>query len=475
MQRTVIRGGFIVTRDPALGNLPSGDVLIEDGVIAAVGRDLGVADAEVIDATDRIVMPGFVDAHRHIWQGAMRSLTGDGSLFDYVAFVRMHRARFFTPEDMYAAQLHGALEALDAGVTSVTDYCHNLLSPDHAYESIRGVRESGMRVVWNYGFNFPPQRDPGFGSLAERIDLLHRLASEEFASSDSKVTLGVAPEELGLAGDLDRLSAQFAACREVGARAFWHANPTPSGGSPREVATLADIGALDSNVTFVHMFATEADEWRMIADAGAAAAFSPETEFQMGMFWPSVAVCTELGIPFGIGTDITSNNSADMFTALRLGLQGLRIHELEKAGTEDLYPGTPISCDDALAWGTTLGAETIGLGDRVGSLTPGKQADVVLLRGDSLGMAAWDRSAPERSILLQASRADVDTVMVGGDIVKRSGEMVADVARACRLVEEAAERVAARAAADHDGELPLDEVLARVGAVAGSEDGAYVR
>ena len=223
------------------------------------------------------------------------------------------------------------------------------------------------------------------------------------------------------------------------------------------------------------MFATEADEWRMIADAGAAAAFSPETEFQMGMFWPSVAVCTELGIPFGIGTDITSNNSADMFTALRLGLQGLRIHELEKAGTEDLYPGTPISCDDALAWGTTLGAETIGLGDRVGSLTPGKQADVVLLRGDSLGMAAWDRSAPERSIVLQASRADVDTVMVGGDIVKRSGEMVADVARACRLVEEAAERVAARAAADHDGELPLDEVLARVGAVAGSEDGAYVR
>ena len=112
-----------------------------------MGSQLEAGDAAILDATDRIVMPGFVDGHRHIWQGALRSVCADGSLLDYVTTMRMHAALFFTAEDMYAVQLHGALEALDAGVTSVTDYCHNLLSPDHAHESIRGLRESGLRTV----------------------------------------------------------------------------------------------------------------------------------------------------------------------------------------------------------------------------------------------------------------------------------------------------------------------------------------
>ncbi len=167
MTRKLIRGGFVVSGDPKIGDLPSADVLIEDDKIVSIAPTIDVNDAETIDARNRIVMPGFVDSHRHVWQGALRSVCADGSLVDYVRMIRMHAARFFTADDMYAVQLHGALEALDSGVTSVTDYCHNLLTPDHAFEAVRGLRESGLRVVWNYGFNYPPQDAPHFRTLED--------------------------------------------------------------------------------------------------------------------------------------------------------------------------------------------------------------------------------------------------------------------------------------------------------------------
>ncbi|MDJ0789002.1 MAG: amidohydrolase family protein [Myxococcota bacterium] len=477
MSRQVIRNGFVVTGDPALGDLPDADVLIEDDVIAEIAPRLDVGeDAEVIDARRRIVMPGMIDSHRHVWQGALRSVCSDGSLVDYVTQIRMHAARFFTAEDMYAVQLHGALEALDAGVTSVTDYCHNLLTPDHAHEAIRGLRESGLRVVWNYGFNYPPQADPTFRSLQDRIAFGRELAKHEFTGRDALVTLGVAPEEAPFAGSSERLAAQFGLARELDARVFWHCNSGGIGGAnQRDVAAIAELGALGSDVTLVHMYATDEDEWPMVAEAGAAVAFTPETELQMGMMWPSTRICAELGIPFGIGTDITSNNSADLFAAMRIGLQALRCHHIDgDAEARGPFPlGTPISCADALAWGTRGGARALGLEDRVGSLRPGKQADVVLLRGDSLNMAGWDRSHPARSIVQQARPSDVDTVWVAGEIRKREGRLLGDVGRACSLLEAASERVHARIAESGGIELPLDETMARMQAVTRSEDGKY--
>ncbi len=475
MKRTLIRGGFVVTGDPEIPDIPKGEVLIEDGRIVAVGSDLKADDAEILDAVDRIVMPGFVDGHRHIWQGALRSVCADGSISDYVRTIRMHAARFFTAEDMYAAQLHGALEALDAGVTSVTDYCHNLLSPDHAHESIRGLRESGLRTVWNYGFNFPPQPEPVFRTLEERIRFGRDLATQEFSSRDARVTLGVAPEEAVFSGDPERTRAQFEFARDMDARVFWHCN---SGGDAstysRDVALIDELGVLGPELTLVHMHNTHDDEWQRVADSGASVAFTPETEMQMGMMWPSTKICESLGVPISIGTDITSNNSADMFSALRIGLQGLRCHHISQQDDFTmLTSGIPLSCADALRWGTLGGARALGLEDRIGSLSPGKQADVVLLRGDSLGMAGWDRAHPERAIVLHAGVDDVDTVLVGGEVVKAGGRMVADVARACHLLETASERVHARTADAGGLEIPLDEIVKRLEAVATSEDGRY--
>lgn len=474
MTRKLIRGGFVVSGDPKIGDLPSADVLIEDDKIVSIAPTIDVNDAETIDARNRIVMPGFVDSHRHVWQGALRSVCADGSLVDYVRMIRMHAARFFTADDMYAVQLHGALEALDSGVTSVTDYCHNLLTPDHAFEAVRGLRESGLRVVWNYGFNYPPQDAPHFRTLEDRIRFARELAVAEFSQPEALVTLGVAPEETNFAGSPERLAAQFELARELDARVFWHANSGGAGGpAHRDVAAIASLGALGPDVTLVHMHDTDDEEWRMVADAGAAVAFTPETELQMGMMWPSTRKCDDLDIPFGIGTDITSNNSADMFAATRIGLQALRCHYIDSGEPGALPLGTPISCADAFSWATTGGARALGLEERIGSLTPGKQADIVLLRTDSLGMAGWDRHHPARTIVLQARPSDVDTVLVGGRIAKRDGRLVADVNRACALLEEASERVHSRIA-EHGGfEVPLDETLGRMQAMSQSEDGHY--
>ena len=172
MSRIIIRNGFVASQDKKIGNADNLDVLIEGDKIAAIDQQIQVTDAEVIDATGCILMPGFIDAHRHIWQGTMRGVCADWSIMDYVRGIRMNAARFFEPDDMYAAQLQGALEAVDAGVTTVTDYCHNILTPEHAQESIRGLSESGLRAVWNFGFNFPPMTNPYFKSLDERVNFL---------------------------------------------------------------------------------------------------------------------------------------------------------------------------------------------------------------------------------------------------------------------------------------------------------------
>lgn len=447
MSRRLIKGGFVVSVDPRIGNLDNADVLIEDGKISAIGRNLAAADAEIIDAREMIVMPGFVDTHRHIWQGAMRAVTADWSLLNYLGGIRMSAAACYRPEDMYAAQLQGALEAINAGVTTITDYCHNLNTPDHAYEAIRGLQDAGLRAIWNYGFNRPPLGDPAFKTQGERLQFARTLAAQYFSQGDAILTMGVAPEEAALWLDDSAGKAQFASARELGARLFWHCNClNHGGGRPQEVARLDALGLLDHDIVLSHMRYTTPEEWRLVAERGAAVAFTPDTELQMGMGYPSTVIARQHGIPHGYGADITSNNSADMFTPLRLALQVARA-EINAPRDGELYDGVPIPCNEALRWGTLEGARVLGLDHRIGSLTPGKDADIILLNTDSITLVGWDRTNPAATIIQQASVVDVDTVMIKGKVLKRHGVLLADVKRACRLLSEAAAHVGREVAA----------------------------
>lgn len=439
--RKLIRNAFVVSVDPEIGNLDGADILIDGTTIAAIGRGLAAGDAEILDGSGHIAAPGFVDAHHHVWQSALRSWTGDWSLLDYVGGIRMVAAGLFRPDDMYAASLHGALAALNAGVTTTADYCHNLLSRDHAEESLRGIRESGARVVWGYGFNSPPLPAPVLAGLGARIELLRDLAREHFVSRDGLVTLGVCPEEHGFWPDLEHGRAQLEIARELAARIFWHANSALafSGKPARDAGRLAQAGLLGPDVVLVHMNLSEHDEWAAVAASGAAICFTPETELQMSMGYPSVAIAGVLGIPFGLGVDIVSNNSADLRAQIRMLMQVER-HRRRGDDVGRYQPGVPVTCAEALAWGTLGAAKALGLEHRIGSLTPGKAADIVLYDGRGITMAGWSRASPEAALLLHGGPESVATVLVNGEVRKRDGQL-AGAERASRLLERSSERL----------------------------------
>lgn len=426
--RYLIRSASVVSVDPSVGNLPSGDILVVDGKIAAIGVNLEATADEVVDATGHIASPGLVDAHHHLWQAAIRALAADWSLLDYASGIRMQVAALFAAEDMYASCWHAGIECLHAGVTTVADYCHNIITPDHAEEALRGLRESGIRAVWCYGFNSPPLDQPTLPDQQARLSLLQQLAVRHFSSKEDRVTLALAPEEpFFWSGGVPHGARQYRVARDLGLRIFMHANAArhPATRQPtRDAAVVGTAGLLGPDVTLSHMGWSCDDEWQMVADSGAAVAFTPETEMQMGMKLPAIAVAERRAIPFGIGVDIISNNSADLRSALRMALQAERHRMSEVAGESGLeHSGTGLNCARALEWGTMGGARACGLDHKIGSLTPGKCADILLHDGQGLSLVGWDRSNPEGALLLHAGPDSLAAVMVDGVFVKRDFRM----------------------------------------------------
>lgn len=446
--RLLIRGACVVTMDDALGDLPRGDVLIADGRIAAVGQALSADGAEIVDAEGCIAIPGFVDAHRHLWEGAMRAVTADWSILDFVGNVRLLAAQFFRSEDMYATSLHGGLEALDAGVTTVADYCHNARTAEHVRQAIAGVKAAGVRAVWGYSFTgLAPDgaRDHGEGG---ELAFVEALAAEAFEPG-GLVTFGICPEEpMHWRGDAAAVRDQFALARRIGARLFMHANSVPAigGGLEREVDKLDAISCLGPDLALVHMGHTAPDEWARLGETGGHAVFTPDTELQMGLGWPAIGEARAAGVNIGLGIDITANNSADMFSQMRLALQVERARIMDRDPQRAFRALAPVACRDALHWATMGGARACGLDHRIGSLTPGKEADLVLLRADGLGMAGWDRGNPAATVVLQAGVSHVDTVLVAGRVAKRGGRLLADPADAIRALEATSAHVHARVA-----------------------------
>jgi cytosine/adenosine deaminase-related metal-dependent hydrolase len=245
---------------------------------------------------------------------------------------------------------------------------------------------------------------------------------------------------------------------------FMHANtrPTLQGNMQRDVAKMHRLGVLGPDLVLVHMCFTDADEWKMLGDAGGNVSYTPETEYQMGLGWPSATDPKAAGVNMGIGVDITANNSADMFFQLRCMLQVERARLIEE-DTRIAFSRTPFDCADALYWGTMGGAVTLGLEHRIGSLTPGKAADIVLLQADDITLTGWNRRNPEATVIQQAGVHNVDTVLIDGVIQKRNGRLVGDAKRACKLQQETTDYVRAQADAQGGFDVPESVVFQRLG------------
>jgi 5-methylthioadenosine/S-adenosylhomocysteine deaminase len=442
MTRTIFKNAVVVTMDDQLGTL-QGDILVAGDRIEAIGENLSDDGAEQISAAGRIAIPGLIDCHRHVWQVPLRSVTANWSLSDYVRGIRIAAAPAFRAEDIYAAQLAGALEMLNAGVTTVVNYSHNLLTPDHAWEAIRGLEDAGIRALWCAGFNVPPGTENHFGGTDGKAAFIREVAKSKFPHASGLLTLGIAPEELALSSP-EEVERQYQFARELGARITHHVNAAPMGHAPREVETfISPRGLLGPDLLLVHMNFTTDEEWRQVAAAGTSVVFTPETELQMGMGFPSTERVRSFGIQPTIGADIVSNNGGDMFVQLRLALHAERAQANESALKDlELLEGTTVSAREALSWGTRSGAAAIGMTDTIGRLAPGTAADIVLLDSTDISMLGWAGHDAADHVALQAHPGVVDTVMVNGRFVKRDGRLLADLEAVRRLIDSTTEHVA---------------------------------
>jgi cytosine/adenosine deaminase-related metal-dependent hydrolase len=450
MARTLIKAGTIVAMDDQVGDLRQGDVLIEDDRIAAVAPSLDAGDAAVIDASDMIVMPGFVNAHIHTWQTGLRGVAGDWTIPEYLHNMHAAIAPRFAPEDIRIANLVGALNQLNSGVTTMVDWCHNNPTPAHSDAAIDGLKEAGIRAVFLHGSPKPDPK-PGqkhFSEIPHPRAEIERLARDRLPSKDALVTLGMAV--LGPAYSTYEVSrADLALAREMGMLVSMHvgggAMRTPDG-FPRLVAE----GLVDGRMNIVHGNNLAGDPLRALVDHGAAVTVTPETELQMGFGACLTGRLRALGAAPSLGSDVESSLGSDMFTNMRMALQSQRAldNDVVIRQTGKAPERVSIGCREALAWATRNGARMVGLDRRVGSLAPGKQADIVLLRADDLNLVPV--VDPVRSIVLHAGIGNVDTVLVAGRVVKRGGKLLyRDLDRRKAELAESSRRIVAGAGFMH--------------------------
>ncbi|HEY0447814.1 amidohydrolase family protein [Actinophytocola sp.] len=407
----LIRGGIAVDTDPV--SVTAADVLVDGGRIAAVGPGLAAGpDAEVIDARGMLVLPGFVDTHRHTWQAGIRATGPDISFAGYVDRVIGELAPRYQPDDVHAGTLAGALECLDAGITTLVDWSHIQHTPDHTAAAVEALRHSGIRAVFGYC-----SRAPDAAVLTEYLG--HDL-----------VTVAIAPYGPELVDESVALG-EWRLARELDLPVTVHMGGHGAESAARGLDFLVRNGLLNPRTSYVHGNHYTDDALRRIAGSGGAVSVSPLVEVELGLGAPVTGRALAAGAPTGLGADTVVSGPGDMFSLMRAA------YALERA-----RPNTGFTTRDALRIATADGARTAGLGDLVGTLGVGRQADLVLLRTDLLGVApAHD---PVGAVVLSADTRAVDTVLVAGRVLKRGGHLLHhDVAKVLDSLTESAARVLA--------------------------------
>src|SRR5262245_12768936 len=407
---TLIKGGTVLSLDPRLGDLETGDVLIEGDRIVAVGPNLSNGEVEEIDASGMIVMPGFVDSHRHIWEGLLHNAGTDVPLegrTSYISFVLHKLAPAFRPEDAYVGNLVSALGAIDAGITSLLDWSHIQGSPAHTDAVIQALNDSGLRAVFAYGF-------PWWGKWEERQpSWFVRAATEYFSTKDQKLTLALAapgPEFT----DFEVTRDHWKLARETDARITTHVG-VGSYGQDRKVQEFGEAGLLGPDTTYIHCTTLNDTEIQMIVDTGGTVSLASPVEMMMGHGMPPIQKFLDRGLRPSLSVDVETNVPADMFNQMRsvLGLQRAIASAQGKS---------PVSTREVLEYATVEGGRAKGLDAKVGTLTPGKQADVILLRTDRMNVTPLND--PATAVVAGMDTGNVDTVLIGGRVMKRGGRLL---------------------------------------------------
>jgi cytosine/adenosine deaminase-related metal-dependent hydrolase len=420
-RRVLLRGGCVLSLDQGVGDFEVADVLIEGSKIAAVRPNLE-ASADVIDASNMIVMPGFVDTHRHMWQGQLRNILPNGLLSDYTRDITGAARAVYRPEDAHIGDLVSALGAINAGVTTVLDWSHIGNSPEHTDAAIAGLRESGIRAVYAFGGGAPGPRN-------QFPNDIRRLRKEYFSSADQLLTLA-------MAAGVD--TGQWAVARDVGAPVTVHVVGT----------SLAPVaGALGPDVTCIHCTNLTDADWQIIARSGASVSIAGPIEMKMGHGVPPLQQALDHGIRPSLSVDVETEMPGEFFSQMRaaLTLQRMLAIERQRAGGAGTA-ATPrlLTVREVMELATIEGARDNALDRTVGTLTPGKEADVILLRMDSINVLPVNNAYG--AVVLGMDTSNVDTVFIGGVLKKRAGRLVdVDLDRIGRLAGESRDYVVSKA------------------------------
>jgi cytosine/adenosine deaminase-related metal-dependent hydrolase len=424
----LLKNGTVISMDPNVGILERGDVLIQGSYIQSVGKNLALEDGSattVIDATDCIIFPGLVNNHHHMWQQLLRSLTTDWTLFDYLVWLRSIYGSLYTSQDVYIANYSAALDCINSGITTIIDHCHIMNSADHSDAAVKGLKDSQIRGTFCYGLYGNPSQDPAkpIFDRASREKDAKRVRTEHFPNNDPSTTVltfGVAPDEVQ-AVPIDVVKRELEFSRSLGARIITsHVAMGRYDDGRQVVRQLGEANLLGPDCLFSHGASFTDEELAMIKSSGAAICATPETELQMGMGHPVAFRAQDAGCHVSLGIDITSNQSSDMFAQMRLALQAQRHKEHFESSAIPAMVAR--KSEEALYMATQGGANAIGLGHLVGSLTPGKKADVVVMRCDDINVVPVIN--PVGTLIYNSTPSNIDTVFIDGHLAKQGGNLV---------------------------------------------------
>jgi len=426
-RRILLKGGVVLTLDRQVGDFAQADVLIEDGKIREVRPNIAVSDdaAAVVDATNRIVIPGFIDSHHHFYQGILRNILANGLLNpDYNRDISNALTAPYNAADVYAGTLVSALGMIDMGTTAAVDTSQVNHTPEHSDAGIRALQESGLRVVYAYS--------RGAGDRAQYPQDIIRLRQTYFSSDDQLLTLA-------LGTSLDRRLFQIA--REIGVRIVSH------GVADRTEATLKELaaaGLLMPGDEYIHCTHLSSDAWKLIKDTGGNVSLAVPIEMAMGHGMPPIQEAIDHGVPPSLSSDVDVTMAQDPFTVMRAAftLQRLLLLQRARKGEQNLPP--LLTCRDVLEFATVNGARCLTLENKIGTLTPGKEADIVMLATDRINV--WPLNNAPGAVVNLMNPMNVDTVFIAGKVKKWRGNLIGvDLPRVRRLVQEARDGVVRRA------------------------------
>jgi 5-methylthioadenosine/S-adenosylhomocysteine deaminase len=423
----VVRGAHVLTMDGSLGDLLSGDVHVRNGAIVAVATNVPAPGAEVIDGRGMICMPGLIETHWHHWTNVCRPFVrNDDPKLGYFPVTAKYGPHF-QPEDSYRSAKLGLAEALSAGITTTHNWCHNTRSPAHADAEISAMHDIGIRGRYAYG---PIQGGPN-DKLMDLADIAR--VKKSGLPSDGLVTLGICSRHVGDDSNPTRgtISTEMArkewsAARELGIPITLHAS------GPQITKLLNEAGLLGPDVQFVHPTGTSADDRAILSAKGVSYSISPIGESRRpgdaGVI--QLPELLEAKVKVSLSIDHATTYNCDLFVAMRL-LYSMNLNRLQGK--------VKIPTKRLVEMATVDGAVDMGIADKVGSLSPGKRADLILLRTTDLNIGPM--GDPYDAIVFLAQPANVDTVVVDGRIIRRKNQFTAlDHAK---VMQEAAATIAA--------------------------------